>query len=236
MSCRTSRWTSRFADFSAERSRFGRSPPVGPPVCWFAGSRCPVNRALAGRPAAYVDMERDQTLWFTPVDQPDARVRSVGFDLTDPYVEHCWSAVIGPSSTLLLRRLPTLWVTEVPAKMRASDLSQSMGLGAGVGERSRFVNTLDRIVRFGLARPAADGAGLDVYRQVAPLSGRQLTRVPAWTRETHEQLLGTRIDQVGDLAGHQRDVASITARLDRLQHGRGTTSPSVSTHGQALGR
>lgn len=107
-------------------------------------------------------MERDQKLWFTPVDHPDPRVRNVGFDLTDSYVEQCWASVIGPSSTLLLRRLPTLWVSEVPAVMGASDLSQSMGLGAGVGERSRFVNTLDRIVRFGLAKPAADGAGLRV--------------------------------------------------------------------------
>lgn len=181
-------------------------------------------------------MERDQKLWFTPVDHPDARVRNVGFDLTDPYVEQCWSAVIGPSSTLLLRRLPTLWVSEVPAVMGASDLSQSMGLGAGVRERSRFVNTLDRIVRFGLARPAADGDGLDVYRQVAPLSGRQLTRVPEWTRETHNRLFGAHLDQVGDRGGHQRDVASITARLDRLQHTRVTTTPSVSPqHGQAIG-
>ena len=123
-------------------------------------------------------MERDQTLRFTPVDHPDTRVQRVGFDLNDPYVEQCWSAVVGPSSTLLLRRMTVLWLAQVPAQIGASELSQSLGLGVGVGERSRLANTLNRLVQFGLARPAPDGAGLDVYRQVAPLSPRQVSRVP----------------------------------------------------------
>ena len=133
-------------------------------------------------------MERDRILRFTPVDHPDSRVQRVGFDLRDPYVEQCWSAVVGPSSTLLLRRMPTMWLAQVPAEIGASELSQSLGLGVGVGERSRLANTLNRLVQFGLARPAPDGAGLDVYRQVAPLSPRQVSRVPQWIRDTHERL------------------------------------------------
>lgn len=85
-----------------------------------------------------------------------------------------------------------------------------------------------RHVRFGLAQPARDGAGLDVHRQVAPLSGRQLDRAPEWTRRAHDALLGTHLDQ---LATTPTQPLSMTARLDRLQH-----SPTPSDGpGQAVG-
>lgn len=181
-------------------------------------------------------MERDRTLRFTPVDHPDARVQRVGFDLADPYVEQCWSAVVGPSSTLLLRRMPALWVAQVPAEIDASDLSRSLGLGRGVGDKSRLASTLDRLARFGLARPAPDGAGLDVYRQVPPLSPRQLAQVPEWTRVAHDRLFDAHLDQIDDRARHQANVASITARLNRLQQGPSHPTNGVSGPGQALGR
>jgi hypothetical protein len=163
-------------------------------------------------------MERVRTLQFTPVDHPDARVRRIGFDLTDPYVEQCWSAVIGPSATLLLRRLPTLWATGVPAEIDAGELSRSMGLGAGVGASSRLASTLERLVTFGLARLAPDRVGLDVYRQVPPLTQRQLARLPEWTRDAEDRLLGAHLNQIEDSTRHDANVVSITARLDRLQH------------------
>ena len=181
-------------------------------------------------------MERDRPLSFTPVDHPDQRVQRIGFDLTDPYVEQCWSAVVGPSSTLLLRRLPTLWVTRVPADIGASDLSLSLGLGVGVGDRSRLANTLNRLVQYRLATPSSDGAGLDVFRKVAPLSARQLARVPKWTHTTHERLFGTHLEQIDDLAQHQASVASITARLDRIQNSSGRPTNGLAPQGKALGR
>ncbi|MGQ0823795.1 MAG: hypothetical protein ACT4OX_01985 [Actinomycetota bacterium] len=181
-------------------------------------------------------MKRDGTLSFTPVDHPDARVQRVGFDLTDPYVEQCWSAVVGPSSTLLLRRLPALWVTQVPAEIDARELSQSLGLGTGVGAHSRLNTTLQRLARYGLARPVSDGSGLDVYLQVAPLNERQVARLPQWTRDAHERLFGAHLDQIDHLARHHANVESITARLDRLQHGAGHATNSLPPHGQTLDR
>ena len=163
-------------------------------------------------------MEHDRTLQFTPVDHPDAQVRRIGFALSDPYVEQCWSAVIGPSSTLLLRRLPTLWIARVPAEIDAGELSRSLGLSGGAGARSRLASTLARLVNFGLARPAPDGAGLDVYRQVPPLTQRQLAGVPEWTRDAEDRLLGAHVTQIDDSTRHHANVVSITARLDRLQH------------------
>jgi hypothetical protein len=180
-------------------------------------------------------MEPDRALSFTPVDHPDERVQRVGFDLTDPYVEQCWSAVVGPSSTLLLRRLPALWVSQVPAEIGASDLSRSLGLGVGVGERSRLANTLNRLVQFGLARPAPDGIGLDVFRKVAPLSSRQLARVPEWTHATHERMFGNHLEQLGAAGRRRSNVASIGARLDRLKQSTPVAARGPDAFGQALG-
>jgi hypothetical protein len=181
-------------------------------------------------------MERDRTLSFTPVDHPDERVQRIGFDLADPYVEQCWSSVVGPTSTLLLRRMPALWAARVPAEIGASELSRSLGLGAGVGERSLLMRSMDRLVRYRLARPATTGVGLEVFRQVAPLAPRQLDRAPSWTRDTHERLFSTHLERVDDLASHRAKVASVTARLDRIQHGTRQSATGVSPDGHALGR
>lgn len=177
-------------------------------------------------------MEHDRTPQFTPVDHPDTRVRRIGFALSDPYVEHCWSAVIGPSSTLLLRRLPTLWIARVPAETDAGELSRSLGLGAG--DRSRLASTLERLVNLGLARPAADGAGLEVYRQVPPLTQRGLARLPEWTRDAEDRLLGAHLTQIDDSTRHHANVVSITARLDRLQHRPGPRLDGPTHHGPGI--
>jgi hypothetical protein len=71
------------------------------------------------------------------------------------------------------------------------------------------------------------GDEVGVRTQVAPLSGRQLPRVPEWTRQVHDRLLGMHFDRL-TLAQPDRtvdpdrslDTARITARLDHLQHRR----------------
>lgn len=202
--------------------------------CWTSRARrsCALHRCIG----AYPGMEPERALSFIPVDHPDPRVQRIGFDLTDPYVEQCWSSVVGPSATLLLRRLPELWVERVPAEIGASDLSRSLGLGEGVGERSRLANTLDRLVRYRLARPSHDGPGLDVYRQVAPLSPRQLERVPDWTTRSHERLLDSHLEQIDSATQHQSSVASLSARLDRIQQRPTSANTERSTVAEGLGR
>lgn len=185
---------------------------------------------------AYLGMERDRILTFSPVDHPDPRVQRVGFDILDPYVEQCWSAVVGPSTTLLLRRLPVLWVEQVPAHIEHGELARSLGLGAGTGPNSRLAATLDRLVRFGMARRDEGDGGLDVHLQVAPLQPRQLERLPEWTRATHDRLFSAHIEGFDSLAQHQAKVASITARLDQLQRPKGATAPQPFTPNRAIGR
>ncbi len=105
-------------------------------------------------------------------------MQRVGFDLTDPYVEQCWGPVIGPSATLLVRRMPTLWTERVPATITHGELARSLGLGAGAGANSRLMHSIDRVVRYGLATWHEEGRSLDVYLQAQGLEAHRLDRLP----------------------------------------------------------
>src|SRR3712207_5925681 len=85
------------------------------------------------------------------VPHPAAPVRQVGFPLDHPYVEHCWTPVLGPSSTLLLRRCAWLWRDSEPASVRLEELAGQLGLGKGVGRSSPIWHTVERVVRFRFA-------------------------------------------------------------------------------------
>lgn len=196
-----------------------------------------VHARNSGPFSAYRGMDRDQIITLMPVNHPNPRVRRVGFDLTDPYVEQCWAPILGPSSTLLLRRLPELWRQQDPAQVEASELSRSLGLGAGTGKNSRIASTMDRLVRFGFAQPHGPGRDhLDVYLEVPPLQARHLAKVPQWSRDAHDRLLGAHLEGFEGVSEHQAKIAAATARLDRVQHFSGRPpAASVGSHG-ALGR
>ena len=150
---------------------------------------------------------------------PVLEVQRAGFPLDHRYVEQCWAPVIGPSSTLLLRRLPWLWRAGTTVSVDTADLGRSLGLGGGTGRNSVITRTLDRIVQFRFAT-WSDAGELDVFTEAPPLSPKQLARVPAWTRVLHEQLLTAHLGQLAhpstslpnDAATQLRD------RLDRLQN------------------
>jgi hypothetical protein len=181
-------------------------------------------------------MEPDQVITLNPVSHPDRQVRRIGFELTDPYVEQCWAPLIGPSSTMLLRRLPELWSMHEPAEMEAKELSRSIGLGVGMGKNSPLVRTLDRLVRFRFARPGPSEPGLDVYTEVAPLGAHELAKVPQWSRDAHARLLDAHLEQFNGLSEHQAKIAAATARLDRVQHGHDRAPTASAVIQKSLGR
>jgi hypothetical protein len=183
-------------------------------------------------------MEHDRVLTFSPAHHPNPRVRWVGFELTDPYVEQCWSGVIGPSSTLLLRRMPVLWAERVPAEISASDLGRSIGLGSGTAKSSRVAVTQKRLTACGLVRRAgaSDDRHFEVFVEVSPLTPRQLERLPEWTRATHDRLLGAHLDGLGATTEQQARIAGITALLDRLQQPSGRSAGPATGVERALGR
>lgn len=182
-------------------------------------------------------MERDQVITLNPVSHPDRRVRQVGFGLSDPYLEQCWSALVGPSSTLLLRRLPELWEQQKPAQIEASELARTLGLGVGSGKHSPLAHTLDRLVRFRFAQwSGQERDNLDVYLEVPPLMAHQLAKVPQWTRDTHDRLLDAHLEQFSGISEHQAKIDAATARLDRAQFGRDQAPTAAKVVGRSLGR
>jgi hypothetical protein len=121
-----------------------------------------------------------------------------------------------------------LWREREPAVVDLRELGQSLGLGPSLARSGRTWRTIERLVGFGMAH-WLPGDELGVPTELAPLGGRQLARVPEWSRPVHDRLLGTHLDRL-TLAHTDRtldadrflETARITARLDHLQHRRPT--------------
>lgn len=137
--------------------------------------------------SALVIMDTPVHLAIHPASHPRVDVHRAGFPLEHPYVEQCWTPVLGPSSVLLLRRVSWWWRDSTPALLTTSDLGAQLGLGRGTGKHSPANRTADRIVRFGFGQWSGPSS-LDVYTEVPPVPAKQLARLPQWCAERHELL------------------------------------------------
>src|SRR5437764_3571118 len=104
---------------------------------------------------------------------PLAAVRQAGFPLDHPYLEQCWTPVVGPSSVLLLRHCAWLWRDAMPLRIPVEALAAELGLGKGTSRNSPIWRTIDRLVRFGFAT-LREPAELRIYTEVPPLAPRHL--------------------------------------------------------------
>lgn len=137
--------------------------------------------------------------WADPV------VDRVGHDPRSTYVERFWLGILGPSTTLLLRRL----AVELDASPAGFDLdlaetSASMGLGGTKGRHSAFIRAIDRSATFHLTRRSGRD-GLQVRRHLPPLTLGQVKRLPDTVQQAHDewnsaQLARRDIDQTRDRA------------------------------------
>lgn len=166
-------------------------------------------------------METERVIRLHGVPHPQPQVHQVGFPLDHAYVEQCWAPVIGPTSVLLLRRVPALWREGMPAEVDVAELAQSLGLGNSTGRSGTMQHTLERLERFRFASFSGPD-DLDVFTEAPPLSSRHLERLPAWTFKRHEHLLGVHLDELARL--HSR--SDLTARLDRLSQPSAPAPPS----------
>src|SRR4051812_7609719 len=76
----------------------------------------------------------------------DEVVERHGFEPRSMYVEMCWTPVLGPTATLLYRRLGS-WVchpSEGGLEVDTTDLSVSLGLGEGLGRNSMLAKPIGR--------------------------------------------------------------------------------------------
>lgn len=109
---------------------------------------------------------------------------SVDHDPRSGYVETFWLPVLGPSTTLLLRRLAERFDAHPDGfELDCAIVSAELGLGGRVTGRSGIVRTIDRSVTFKLAEFRGDL--LHVRRRLPTLSLRQTRKLSPRLRELH---------------------------------------------------
>jgi hypothetical protein len=134
---------------------------------------------------------------------PRAVAGDVLFPVDHPYLERCWTSVLGPSAVLLLRRLAELARGGHRAHVDLGELSRDLGI-AGVGPNSHVRRSIDRLVRFGFGAWASPSI-LDVYDAVPALACHHLTRATEALRIDHHRLVES----------HRRFYAPLTHQVRR---------------------
>lgn len=108
----------------------------------------------------------------------------VGHDARSAYVETFWLPVVGPSTTLLLRRLADEFDAEPKGfEIDVATLSRDIGLGTRVDLRGSIARTIDRCTKFNLIQQQGDV--LYVRRRVPPLGRRQIKRLSTRLQALH---------------------------------------------------
>ena len=109
---------------------------------------------------------------------PDPVLDELGQDPRSNYVETFWLGILGPSTTWLLRRLVArLELSPAGYEMPLLETATCLGIGHKLGRHSPFVRSLSRLVHFDIAQ-LRGGTELAVRRKVAPLTRRQVLRLP----------------------------------------------------------
>jgi hypothetical protein len=130
---------------------------------------------------------------LAPLDQPfivlpwqDPTVDRIGFDPRSRYLELFWLSVLGPTTTLLLRRLADGFDAFPDGfELDVEGTAVTLGLQRSGPRGQAFSRALERCVIFGLARCHAHG--LVVRRRVPPISHRHLARLPESLQATHAE-------------------------------------------------
>lgn len=158
--------------------------------------------------------------WVDPV------VDELGHDPRSHYVEHYWLGVLGPSTTLLLRRLAAAFDVEPDGfSIHLADTARSLGLGTRAGRNTPFLRALDRLDQFGMARRHRDV--LEVRRRVPPLTRVHLAHLPDSLQAEHEQWQQASLRSPGpdDIRRRSRRLA-----LGLFQLGEDTSSVERQLH------
>lgn len=111
-----------------------------------------------------------------------------GHDVRSSYVELFWLGILGPSATMLLRRL-VFGLEHAPGGFccPVGDTARSLGLGAPTSRQSPFIRALHRCVVFRVAR--FEGDDIEVRRRLPTLNHAQLQRLPDSLGHLHIQAL-----------------------------------------------
>lgn len=161
------------------------------------------------------------SVWHDPV------VDAVGHDPRSPYVERFWLPLLGPSTTLLVRRL----AAELEAQPEGFDLplddtALALGLGLRGGTTGPFYRAIARTAQFHLTK-AMGPASLMVRTKLQTLTHRQTTRLPEALRAEHATWLA-QANAVPD--EHQRVQRARRLALSLLELGESLEATELQLH------
>ena len=129
-----------------------------------------------------------------------------GHDPRSAYVETFWLPVVGPSTTLLLRRLADEFDADPDGfEIEAAVLSREIGLGARMDRRGAFARTIERCTKFHMLQQQGDL--LYVRRRIPPLGYRQVKRLGPRLQALHHSWT---IDPADDGARHRTEMVRAT--------------------------
>lgn len=124
--------------------------------------------------------------------------------LTDPYVEEVWSEILGPTATLLARRLGRL-IESRPGgvELDVGEVGESLGVGRGVAIRA-----FERLHRFEVVHSDLDRGLVGVSGYAPSVGDGRLLRLSEAGRTAHDRLTAASVAEraVG------RATAILTAR------------------------
>lgn len=117
--------------------------------------------------------------WTDPV------LDKLGHDARSAYVERFWLPILGPTTTLFLRRI----AHELEHHPDGFDLqvlptASALGLGVSGGRNTPFLRGMSRAAKFKLARMVGHDT-LAVQAKLPPLTRVQIERLPAHIRDEH---------------------------------------------------
>jgi hypothetical protein len=142
------------------------------------------------------------TLSITPWTDPV--IDQLGYDPRSAYVETFWLGILGPSTTLLLRRI-AVGLDRHPQgfELPLVETARALGLGTKGGKHSPFTRAIGRSVQFGAA--AWSGThGLAVRRRLAPLTRHQVQRLSPELQAAHRDFQEGQLGEAGAEAQRRR--------------------------------
>lgn len=134
---------------------------------------------------------------LTLVHLADPRVESCGFGPDHPYIDLAVIPVVGPSGTLMWRRMAKMVAAAGdPVRVDTAELLRCLGLSASLAKNSPGGRTIHRLARFGLVRRC--GPRLAARSALAPWGERRAARLPGLVKAYHDQAVrvSTRIHRV----------------------------------------
>ncbi len=144
--------------------------------------------------ATFPEEQLHVRLWHDPV------LEDLGHDPRSPYVERFWVSILGPSATLLLRRLALgLELEPNGFALECAAWAQELGIGMRGGKSGPFWRAVDRTCRFGAAQRS--GANLAVRPKLPPLTMHQVARLPKHLQASHQAWLAKQLPRISSKPG-----------------------------------